>query len=52
MNPHMSYDVNFQKNVERLRYQIREWNYANRKTVEDKVKEAVSYTHLTLPTIA
>ena len=39
MNPHMSYDVNFQKNVERLRYQIREWNYANRKTVEDKVKE-------------
>lgn len=39
MNPHMSYDLNFQKNVERLRYQIREWNYANRKTVEDKVKE-------------
>lgn len=39
MNPHMSYDVNFQKNFERLRYQIREWNYANRKTVEDKVKE-------------
>lgn len=26
MNPHMSDEVNFQKNVERLRYQIREWN--------------------------
>lgn len=39
MNPHMSDEVNFQKNVERLRYQIREWNYTNRKTVEDKVKE-------------
>lgn len=39
MNPSMSDEVNFQKNVERLRYQIREWNYANRKTVEDKVKE-------------
>lgn len=43
MNPHMSYDANFQKNVERLRYQIREWNYANRKTVEDKVKEVQTY---------
>lgn len=39
MNPHMSDEVNFQKNVERLLYQIREWNYTNRKTVEDKVKE-------------
>lgn len=39
MNPSMSDEDNIKKNVERLRYQIREWNYANRKTVEDKVKE-------------
>ena len=40
LNPRMSDEANFQKNAERLRYQIREWNYANRKTVEDAVKEA------------
>lgn len=39
MNPSMSDKDNIKKNVERLRYQIREWNYANRKTVEDKAKE-------------
>lgn len=40
LNPRMSDEANIQKNAERLRYQIREWNYANRKTVEDVVKEA------------
>lgn len=39
INPAMSDESNCQTNVQRLKYQIREWDYVNRRSIEDIVKE-------------